>query len=72
MIELKVNDAKCELKASGRAAEVAIEIMTATHALIEAFADATHMSFEAAALVIMQSNNAVYRKSKEDRDANMD
>lgn len=72
MIKLKVNDAKCELEVSGRAVEVSIEIMTATHALIEAFANATHMSFEAAALVIMQSNNAVYRKSKEDRDADMD
>lgn len=72
MIKLKVNDAKCELEVSGRAVEVSIEIMTATHALIEAFANATHMSFEAAALVIMQSNNAVYRKSKENRDANMD
>lgn len=72
MIKLKVNDAKCELEVSGRAVEVSIEIMTATHALIEAFANATHMSFEAAALVIMQSNNAVYRKSKEGRDANMD
>ncbi len=72
MIKLKVNDAKCELEVSGRAVEVSIEIMTATHALIEAFANAAHMSFEAAALVIMQSNNAVYRKSKEDRDANMD
>lgn len=72
MIKLKVNDAKCELEVSGRAVEVSIEIMTATYALIEAFANATHMSFEAAALVIMQSNNAVYRKSKEDRDADMD
>lgn len=72
MIKLKVNDAKCELEVSGRAVEVSIEIMAATHALIEAFANAAHMSFEAAALVIMQSNNAVYRKSKEDRDANMD
>lgn len=72
MIELKVNKAKCELKASGCATEVAIEIMTATQALIEAFANAAHMSFETAALFIMQSNNAVYRKSKEDRDANVD
>lgn len=72
MIKLKVNDAKCELEVSGRAVEVSIEIMTATHALIEAFANATHMSFEAAALVIMQSNNAVYRKTKEDHDADMD
>lgn len=72
MIKLKVNDAKCELEVSGRAVEVSIEIMTATQALIEAFANATHMSFEAAALVIMQSNNAVYRKTKEDHDADMD
>lgn len=72
MIELKVNDAKCELEASGHAAEVAIEILTATHALIEVYASATNMSFEAAALTIIQANNAVYRKSKEDHDANMD
>ena len=32
----------------------------------------SEIGFETAALFIMQSNNAVYRKSKEDRDANMD
>lgn len=72
MIKLKVNNSKCELEASGHAAEVAIEIMTATHALIEAFANATHMSFEAATLTIMQANNAVYRKQQGERNANMD
>ena len=72
MIELKVDNKKCELNVSGRVAEVAVEIMTATHALIEAFANATHMSFEAATLTIMQANNAVYRKQQGERNANMD
>lgn len=72
MIELKVNDAKCELEASGHAAEVAIEILTATHALIEVYASATNMSFEAAALTIMQANNAVYRKQQGEHNVDID
>jgi hypothetical protein len=46
--------------------------MTATHALIEIFATTSNMSFEAAALTIMQANNAVYRKQQGEHNANMD
>lgn len=72
MIELKVDNKKCETKAAGRASDIAIEVMTATHALIEIFATTSNMSFEAAALTIMQANNAIYRKQQGERNANMD
>lgn len=38
MIDLKVENTKCELKASGSSGKLDIEILIASHALTEAFA----------------------------------
>ena len=72
MIDLKVNNTKCELEASGSSGKLGIEILIASHALTEAFAESLGMSFETAALLIMQSNNAVYHKKENEKSTNSD
>ena len=72
MIDLKVDNTKCELKASGSSGKLGIEILIASHALTETFAESLGTSFESAALLIMQSNNAVYRKKENEKSANSD
>lgn len=72
MIDLKVDNTKCELKASGSSGKLGIEVLIASHALTEAFAESLGMSFESAALLIMQSNNAVYRKKENEKFTNPD
>lgn len=72
MINLKVDKNKCALEASGSSGKLGIEILIASHALTEAFAESLGMSFESAALLIMQSNNAVYHRKEGEKNANMD
>lgn len=59
MINLKVNEGKCSLDAVGSDSELSFEIMMATHALTKTLANSMNMSFEAAALFIMQGNSYI-------------
>ena len=72
MINLKVDNTKCALEASGDRSKLGVEILIATHALTEALAESLGMSFESAALLIMQSNNAVYHKKENGKSTNSD
>lgn len=62
MIDLKVDGATCRLNAGGSRIELTTEIAIAVHSLTEAFAKSTNMSFESAALTIMQVNTVAHKK----------
>lgn len=66
MIDLKVENSKCSCEASGKGSELGVEVMIAAHSLTEVFAQTSGMSFEAAALMIMQSNTFVHKQTQKD------
>lgn len=66
MIDLKVEDGNCQLKADGSSIKLGCEIAMAVHALTAAFAKTTNMSFESAALTIMQANTLINKKMSDE------
>lgn len=56
MIDLKVEDGNCQLKAVESSTKLSCEAAMAVHALTAIFAKSTNLSFEAAALTMMQVN----------------
>lgn len=69
MIDLKIEDGKCNLDAKGSSSKLSFEIMMATHALTKTLANVMDMSFEAAALFIMQGNSFI-NKGLDDKEKN--
>ena len=71
MIDLKIEDGKCSLKAGGSSSKLSFEIMMASYALAKTLADTMDMSFEAAALFIMQGNSFI-NKGLDDKEKNFE
>lgn len=69
MIDLKVDESKCSLEADGSSSKLSFEIMMASHALTKTLANVMGMSFEAAALFIMQGNSFI-NKGLNDKEKN--
>lgn len=70
MIDLKIEDDKCSLEADGSTAKLSFEIMMATHALTKTFATVSGMSFEAAALFIMQGSSFINKGLNDNEQSN--
>ena len=67
MIELKVDDGKCNLTADGSSSKLSYEIMMAAHSLTTTLAEVTGMSFEAAAIFVMQGNTYVHKQIEDSK-----
>lgn len=70
MIDLKFDDGKCSLEMEGSSTKVSFEIMMATHSLTKMFAGLHGMSFETAALLIMQGNSFINKGLNDNEQSN--
>lgn len=68
MIEMKINNGKCELKVIGEQLECMAEASLGFMELTEAVARAGNMSFESAALLLYQNVMQVYSRHKNEKE----
>lgn len=65
MITMKINKAHCEVNIEGDTKTISEELIMASVCLINHFAKVTGMSFDAAALFIMQQSTLAHKQTTE-------
>ena len=57
MIKMEIHGIMCEVHGEGSTSTIETEALAASIAIIRMFAEAKHLSFEAASLLLMQKSN---------------